>query len=131
MSTDLLEQLVSLATANGADAADAVLIRGTSLGVQVRQGRTEELERSEHNDIGLRVFVGQRSAIVSATSADPASFHHLATQAIAMARVVPEDRFAGLCEHAASWSLDGAGAAGRSTAKASSPNRSCWSRTAS
>ena len=109
MSTDLLEQLVAEARAQGADAADAVLIRGVSLGVQVRQGRTEELERSEHNDIGLRVFVGQRSAIVSATSADPAGFRQLARQAIAMARVVPEDRFSGLCEHAASWALDAGG----------------------
>jgi PmbA protein len=109
MSIDLLEQLVSLARNEGADAADAVLIRGTALGVQVRQGSTEELERSEHNDVGLRVFVGQRSAIVSATSADPAGFRQLATQAVAMARVVPEDRFSGLCESAASGFHDASG----------------------
>ena len=110
MSLDLLEQLVSLARKEGADAAEAILVRGTSVGVQVRQGRTEELERSEHNDIGLRVFVGgpkggggggQRAAIVSATSADPAGFRQLAAQAVAMARVVPEDKVAGLCEQAA------------------------------
>ncbi len=110
MSLNLLEHLVSLARKQGADAAEAILVRGTSLGVQVRQGRTEELERSEHNDIGLRVFVGQRSAIVSATSADPAGFGQLATQAIAMARVVPSDPVAGLCEQAyAGARLDAAG----------------------
>ena len=101
MSVGLLEQLVSMARGQGADAAEAILVRGTSLAVQVRQGRNEELERSEHNDIGLRVFVGGRSAIVSATSADPAGFRQLATQAVAMARVVPEDAAAGLCEQAA------------------------------
>ena len=96
----LLEALVAEARRAGADAADAVLISGTSLAVQVRQGRQEELERSEHNDIGLRVFAGSRSAIVSSTSADPVGFGRLIEQALAMARVVPEDRFAGLCERA-------------------------------
>ncbi len=114
MSTDdaslgLLDQLVSLARREGADAADAVLVRGTSVGVQVRQGRTEELERSEHNDVGLRVFVqsggAPRSAIVSATSTDPSGFRALAARAIAMARVVPEDRHAGLCDQAAAGPL--------------------------
>ena len=100
MSIALLEELLGQARRAGADAADAILVSGTSLGVQVRQGRQEELERSEHNDIGLRVFAGTRSAIVSATSADPAGFARLVAQAMAMARVVPEDGFAGLCERA-------------------------------
>ncbi len=100
MSIALLEELLGEARRAGADAADAILVSGTSLGVQVRQGRQEELERSEHNDIGLRVFAGTRSAIVSATSADPAGFARLVAQAMAMARVVPEDGFAGLCERA-------------------------------
>ncbi len=100
MSIALLEELLGQARQAGADAADAILVSGTSLGIQVRQGRQEELERSEHNDIGLRVFAGTRSAIVSATSADPAGFARLVAQAMAMARVVPEDGFAGLCERA-------------------------------
>ncbi len=97
----LLQALVARATRAGADAAEAILVSGTSLGVQVRQGRSEELERSEHNDVGLRVFSGRRSAIVSATSIDPAGFDRLVEQALAMARVVPEDRFAALCDRAA------------------------------
>lgn len=96
----LIDALVADARRAGADAAEAILVSGTSLAVQVRQGRSEELERSEHNDVGLRVFVGTRSAIVSATSVDPAGFGRLIEQALAMARVVPEDRFAGLCDHA-------------------------------
>ncbi len=110
MSVALLQELIAEARRAGADAADAILVSGTSLGVQVRQGRQEELERSEHNDVGLRVFVGTRSAIVSATSADPAGFGRLVAQALAMARVVPEDRFAGLCERALHEAAD-AGAA--------------------
>lgn len=110
MSVALLEELLGQARRAGADAADAILVSGTSLGVQVRQGRQEELERSEHNDIGLRVFAGTRSAIVSATSADPAGFARLVAQAMAMARVVPEDGFAGLCERALQGVGDDGGA---------------------
>ena len=105
----LIERLVALATASGADAADAVLIRSTAVGVQVRQGKTEELERSESSDVGLRVFVGSRSAIVSATSIDPGRFEALAGQAIAMARVVPEDRWSGLCDESTPGIFDAAG----------------------
>ena len=61
----LLGDLIARAKAAGADAADAVLASGTSLSVQRRLGRTECVERSEARDLGLRVFVGQRSAIVS------------------------------------------------------------------
>lgn len=100
-SLDLLADLIAKARAAGADAADAVLISGTSLGVQQRLGKTEHVERSEGRDLGLRVFLGQRAAIVSSSTMDPASFKDLAERAVAMARVVPEDPYAGLAETAA------------------------------
>ena len=78
-----------------------VLVAGTSLGVQRRLGQTEHLERSESRDLGLRVFVGKRQALVSSTAVDPAGFALLAERAVAMARVVPEDPYAGLAERAA------------------------------
>ncbi|WP_408639534.1 TldD/PmbA family protein [Neoroseomonas rubea] len=59
-------------------------------------GAIEQLERSEGFDIGLRVFLGRRIAIVSSTDPDPKGFVALADRAVAMARVVPEDPFAGL-----------------------------------
>jgi PmbA protein len=93
-----LSDLIRQARTAGADAADAVLISGTSMSVASRQGKVEHLERSEGRDLGLRVFVGQRAAIVSSTSVDPAGFAALAEQAVAMARVVPEDAFGGLGE---------------------------------
>jgi len=98
---DLLADLIGRAKAAGADAADAVLLSGTSVAVQRRLGRTEQLERSEARDLGLRVFVGGRSAIVSSSAADPAGFAALAERAVAMARVVPEDHYGGLSEQAA------------------------------
>jgi PmbA protein len=100
-SLDLLSDLIAQARAAGADAADAVLIAGTSLSVQRRLGKTEHVERSEGRDLGLRVFLGQRAALVSSSTIDPAGFRTLAERAIAMARVVPEDPYAGLADAAA------------------------------
>jgi len=97
----LLADLIARARAAGADAADAVLIAGTSLGVQRRLGQTEHVERSEGRDLGLRVFLGQRAAMVSSTTLDPSGFAALAARAVAMAKVVPEDPYAGLAETAA------------------------------
>jgi PmbA protein len=95
---DLLGDLVARARHAGADSADAVLVAGTSLSVARRAGQTEQLERAEGQDLGLRVFVGQQAAIVSATSIDPKGFDLLAERAVAMARVVPADPFGGLAE---------------------------------
>jgi PmbA protein len=97
---DLLADLIGRAKAAGADAADAILLSGASISVERRLGRTEKLERSEARDLGLRVFIGQRSAIVSSSTAGPAGFAALAERAVAMARVVPEDPYGGLAEQA-------------------------------
>jgi PmbA protein len=100
-SLTLLADLIASARAAGADAADAVLISGTSLSVSRRLGETEHVERAEGQDLGLRVFLGRQAAIVSASTVDPARFAELAERAVAMARVVPEDPFAGLADTAA------------------------------
>src|SRR5215475_12449093 len=95
--TDLAERLVGAARRAGADAADAIAVRSVSLAVEVREGATEESERSEGDDVGLRVFVGRRQAVVS-TNDVKANVGELATRAVAMARVAPEDPFAGLAD---------------------------------
>jgi PmbA protein len=95
--TDRAERLVKAARAAGADAADAVALRSMSLGVEVRDGRVEESESSEGDDIGLRVLVGRRQAMVSTNEiADNSA--SLAERAVAMARATPEDKFAGLAD---------------------------------
>jgi PmbA protein len=105
-SLDLLTDLLARARAAGADAADAVLLAGASLSVQRRLGKTEHVERSEGRDLGLRVFLGQRCAIVSSSAVDPAGFARLAERAVAMAKVVPEDPYAGLADEAAPVDAD-------------------------
>jgi PmbA protein len=98
--SEIAERLVAAARRAGADAADALAVRSVSLSVEVREGEVEESERSEGDDIGLRVLVGPRQAVVSSNDvkADAAA---LAERAVAMARVAPEDPFAGLAEPAA------------------------------
>ncbi len=93
---DRLSDLVAAAKRAGADAADALLVQNASLSVAWRLGKIEQLERSEGFDLGLRVFLGKRQAIVSSTDPDPKGFAALAERAVAMARVVPEDPFGGL-----------------------------------
>jgi PmbA protein len=96
--TDRAERLVKAARAAGADAADAVALRTMSLGIEVRDGRVEESESSEGDDIGLRVLVGRRQAMVSTNDVSDGSAAALAERAVAMARAIPEDKFAGLAD---------------------------------
>jgi PmbA protein len=93
-----LADLLAHARRAGADEADAVFFSGTSLSVSRRLGKIEHVERSEGRDLGLRVFVGERSAIVSAPGLDVASFADIAERAVAMARVVPPDPMSSLGE---------------------------------
>jgi PmbA protein len=97
---DLAERLVGAAKRAGADQADAVAVRGVSLSVDVRDGAVEESQRSEGDDLGLRVLVGRKQAVVSTNDLDGAGFNALAEHAVAMARAAPEDRFAGLADAA-------------------------------
>jgi PmbA protein len=97
--TDLAERLVTAARRAGADAADALAVRSVSLAVEVREGAMEESERSEGDDVGLRVFVGRRAAVVSSNDVK-ADVDALAERAVAMARVAPEDPYAGLADTA-------------------------------
>ena len=97
---DLLNDLIGRARSAGADAADAVFIDGVVLTTDVRNGAVERLERSQESDVGLRVFVGRRSAVVSSADRSPRALTELAERAVAMARAVPEDPYAGLADPA-------------------------------
>lgn len=96
----LLEAAMARAKKAGADAADAIIGRNISLSVGERMGEREKLARSEAQDLGLRVFVGKRQAIVSTSDFNQAGIDELADRAVAMARVVPEDPFCGLADPA-------------------------------
>lgn len=95
---NLLQDLIKDAQSRGADAADAVFAEGTSLSLSWRMGEVEQLERSEGMDLGLRVFVGKSQAIVSSSDISKGALDELTERAVAMARSVPEDPYAGLAD---------------------------------
>ncbi len=92
----LLDTVLVKAKAAGADAADAVLYHAVSSSVSWRMGALEDIERSEGVDLGLRILVGKRQAIVSTTDTSAASLGTLIERCAAMAKAAPEDPYAGL-----------------------------------
>ena len=95
---DLTHRLIDAAKVAGADSADAVAVAGTSVSIDVRNSVLEQAERSEGTDIGLRVFVGHRSANVSASDTSDRTVEEMAARAVAMANEAPEDPHAGIAE---------------------------------
>ena len=94
----LTDALISAAKTAGADAADAIAVRGTSVRVGVRAGALEQAESSDGTDIGLRVLIGGKQACVSASDTSKATIDTLAERAVAMAQEAPEDPHAGLAD---------------------------------
>jgi PmbA protein len=87
--------VVDAALKAGADAAEAVGAERRALSVTVRMGALEEVEREESRDLGLRVFVGRRQAVVSGSDLSPSARARLVERAVAMARLAPEDPYCG------------------------------------
>ncbi len=95
---DLAASVIDKARSAGAEHAEAMVIESRSLSLAYRNGKQEQLNRSEAIELGLRVFHGKRQAIVSTSDLQPRSLAELAERAVSMARVVPEDPFCGLAE---------------------------------
>ena len=95
---DILDGLLARAKKAGGDAADAGLFKSASIEVAQRLGAAEKLERSESTDLGLRVFIGKRQAIVSSTDLSDDALDAMVERAIAMARAAPEDPYCGIAD---------------------------------
>ncbi len=94
----MLNDLVAAALKAGADAAEAVAANRRALSISVRLGKLEEVEREESRDLGLRVFVGHRQATVSSSDISADARARLVERVVAMARLAPEDPYAGLAD---------------------------------
>lgn len=106
---ELTHALVGAALGAGADAADAMALRGQSISIDMRNGTLEQAERAEGVDIGLRVLIGGRQANVSASDTRPETIAALAERAVAMASEAPEDPCVGLADPAQlarHWQID-------------------------
>jgi PmbA protein len=93
---DIAELLLRGAREHGATAADVVVAEGDSLAVGVRLGAVEKVQRARGKSLGLRAFVGDRSAVLSTADFTPASLTQLSADAVALARVTAPDPFSGL-----------------------------------
>lgn len=94
----LLQTVLDKARRAGADSADALVVHATAVSHAQRLGQVERLEREEAHDLGLRVFIGHRQAIVSSTDFAGGALDELVERAVAMAKAVPEDSYCGLAE---------------------------------
>jgi len=99
----MIDELLSLAADAvaqarklGADAADALAIDRRGTDVELREGHIEKLEQAEARELGLRVFMGQSSAMISGSVLTREAIARLAETAIAAARLAPPDPYSGL-----------------------------------
>jgi PmbA protein len=107
--SQIAQQLLDIAKRAGAQAADVLVVDGTSVSIDVRDGALEHAERAEGVDIGLRVIQGDRQASVSASDVSADVMEQMAQRCIAMASEAPRDPFCGLAEAdqlATTWDVD-------------------------
>jgi len=95
---DIAADLVARARKLGATDADAMAVEQSDVSVSIRDGAVENLERSEAVGVGLRVFAGKSSAIISGSVLTSDSLQKLAERALAMAKAAPPDEFCGLAD---------------------------------
>ena len=95
---NLADDLIKRVLAEGADAADVLLVSGTSQSASCRLGEVEEVERAEAQDLGLRAFSGRQQAIVSSSDFSKSTLDELVNRVVAMAKAAPADPYCGLAD---------------------------------
>lgn len=98
---DLAADLLRRARAAGADEADVLVAEGTDFTVTVRKGAVETLKEAGSKALGLRAFVGRRSATSYTSDFSPSALAALVAETVDMARVTGEDPAAGLPDEVA------------------------------
>lgn len=103
----LAQDVLNRALKAGATDAEAVVYEGDEFGAKVRLGQVETLKESGSRAVGLRVFIGQRTASTSSSDFSRESIERLVDGAITLAKITSEDPFAGLPEPEEFGKLDG------------------------
>ena len=107
--SDSAQQLLDIAKLAGAQSADVLIVDGTSVSIDVREGELEHAESAEGVDIGLRVIQGDRQASVSISDLSKSAMEQMVERCIAMANEAPQDPYCGLAtpqEFATDWDAD-------------------------
>jgi PmbA protein len=92
----LATDVVARATRAGATQAEAIVREGDEFSTVVRLGAVETLKESGSRGMGLRVFIGQRTASTYTSDFTDDGIEKLVSHAVQLARVSSEDPFAGL-----------------------------------
>ncbi|HEY2469363.1 MAG TPA: TldD/PmbA family protein [Terracidiphilus sp.] len=92
----LATDVVKLAVKAGASDAEVVIREGDEFSVNVRLGQVETLKESGSRALGLRVYLGKRSASASTSDLTDDGIRQMVDGAMALAKVTEEDPFLGL-----------------------------------
>lgn len=92
LATDVVKQAMQA----GASDAEVVIREGDEFSVNVRMGQVETLKESGSRALGLRVYLGKRSASASTSDFTPDGIQQMVEGAMALAKVTEEDPFVGL-----------------------------------
>jgi PmbA protein len=93
---DLATVLLTKARAAGATDADVLVAEGSEFSVTVRKGEVETLTEAGSKALGLRVFVGRRTASSHTSDFSWPTLDRLVEETVGMARATGEDPAAGL-----------------------------------
>ncbi len=99
--TQLASDVVAKALQSGATDAEAIIYEGEEFSALVRLGQVETLKEAASRGVGLRVFVGQRTATTSSSDFSRESIERLVSGALELAKITSEDPFVGLPEREA------------------------------
>jgi len=96
--SELAASVVERAMKAGATAAEAVVREGSEFSTVVRMGEVETLKESGSRAIGLRAFLGHRTASTYSSDFSKDGIQRLISGALELARVTSEDAYAGIPE---------------------------------
>ncbi len=95
---EIVATIVEKAIKKGADSADAVGFDSSNVGISVRKGNIENIERSESESFGLRVIIGKKQAIVSSNDPSDAALDEMVNRCFEMAKLSQEDPYTEIAE---------------------------------
>jgi len=96
----ITEDLLRLASAKGATAAEAGLSVEQGLSVTVRMGEVETIEHNRDKSLGVTVYLGKRKGSASTTDFTGEALEDTVQAAMDIARYTEEDQYAGLIDPA-------------------------------
>jgi len=98
---ELASEVLRQATISGASAAEVGIVESESFSVLVRMRGVDTVKSALEKRLGLRLFLGRRSATTATSDFSPAALDLLVADTLAMAQATPEDPFGGLPDSSA------------------------------